>query len=285
MNDEANTVETTRQRLVGVSPRANPHISGVSAVVVGGVFLTVGLAIVGVGLEMFPLEHADIPTWLIVIFGAIFALAGLCMLVPGSRGLLRRRRQRRILAAHPDQPWRADHDWDPKQARDTPVAEIVRLLAFAGFLALFLLPFHWIGIEKEGMARLFLAVALFFDLFVLALIGIAFYRALRYLKYGGSVLRFDTFPYFLGQTFSARFEPTGAIRRIRKIRFTLRRVEVVYEHRGTGRHRTVEAVVDQVWADHFEIGDPGAIEAGSSIPVTFLLPDDPALGTLLEHLA
>jgi hypothetical protein len=97
----------------------------------------------------------------------------------------------------------------------------------------------------------------------------------RSAKYGRPYLRFERFPFFPGQLVECALDPGKGIRDYRKITYTLRCVEDVTETHGSGKNRSTTTVCYQLYADHFEIDQPGSLGAqGQGVPVTFLLPED-----------
>jgi hypothetical protein len=65
------------------------------------------------------------------------------------------------------------------------------------------------------------------------------------------------------------------------VTFTLRCIQERIETTGSGRKRTTTEVCYQIWASTFEVEQPGDIAAGHPVPVTFLLPEDAGLSTVL----
>ncbi|HVP67018.1 MAG TPA: hypothetical protein VMT17_07120 [Anaeromyxobacteraceae bacterium] len=142
-------------------------------------------------------RRLDAPPALLAVFAAAFLGGGILVAVYGWRGAARAR----LVAMHPAEPWRFDRAWDPGGALDETGKEARTALAQAIGAAAFLLPFHALfALEPEGVPVLALAV---FDLVPVLLLGRAAHLRLRRRKYGTSRLRFERFPYFLGETFAA----------------------------------------------------------------------------------
>jgi hypothetical protein len=128
----------------------------------------------------------------------------------------------------------------------------------------------------SGQDSLFVQVMTsIFDLIMLLVIWNALKHLIHALKYGGSYLRFESFPFHLGDELRARFGPN----RFDQVRFTLRCVEEFWETSGSGRNRTRKLVCNQVYSDELVI-DTSATTA--ELDVRFRLPDDAELAT---HLA
>lgn len=206
--------ETMRQRMFGGGPGEPPAllnhptqsvttIDGWKSVLFGLPFLLVGIAIEFVALDRIPArKHA--PDWLIGLIGAFFFSAGAFLVIHGLRGAARKAAHDREAVAQPGQPWLADYRWQREGTAFSAFnAMLSRLLAAVTWNA-FLIPFFWVGLNVPGVGRAFLAGACLF-----ALIGLIFWaRWLQMLgdllRYGNSVLEFNTFPYFLGNPFEAR---------------------------------------------------------------------------------
>lgn len=260
---------TAGRELTGRNARSETTVHGWPALVLGLPFAGVGGALVAYGLRwLAPAERAgDAPRWLATVAGVIFAWAGLSFVVHGVRGLGRRRRVRELVRRHPGQPWWSDHPWDPRGARDGTGAEMARALYMAVFMAVFLVPFHWIGFFAPDRVLGFGLVSLLFDLAILALLGRAAYLAARRAKFGRGAIAFARFPFRVGETVDAYLAPPRGLERAPEaLAGTLRCVGERYEVRGTGEDRRSTVVCYELYA----------------APVTVTTVDDGAGGTALH---
>ena len=100
-----------------------------------------------------------------------------------------------------------------------------RVWAFVG-IGVFLVPFHWLGVEMDWPWVLIAFLGLF-DLILLLILGDAGLRFLRALRYGATRLAYDRFPFHPGESVGVRFSLSRP-REFGSLRFTLRCVEEDY---------------------------------------------------------
>src|SRR6185503_4312602 len=91
-------------------------------------------------------------------------------------------------------------------------------------------------------------------------------------KYGRARLAFQSFPFFLGETLTARLGTSRPIGRFKKLVFTLRCIEERTETRRTAKGTSIQTVCDQLWADEVA-QDAGDLREGNEVTVRFDLPD------------
>jgi hypothetical protein len=183
------------------------------------------------------------------VAGGVFALAGASFLVHGAAGVGRNARGRRVAAALPHEPWRADFRWDERGVRDDNLRHALKPMWFAVVLVAFLVPFHWWAFFSKIGPWPVKAIVGLFDLIALLPLGQGAYRLLQLAKYGRSELRYDRFPYFLGDAMGARFVNSRGLGEFRNLTFTLRCLEEQYETRTSGNERQQVVVVYQLYAD------------------------------------
>ena len=257
--------------------------AGVPILLIFGVIFTgAGSAILLLALDVIKVSPHSIlaPRWVIEVIGAIFAGAGLLMLMNGVRGVCRAIRRRQRAGLFPAEPWRADFAWDPSGFTASDRAGVLVCVAFGLFVVLFMTPFNWWGFRGGG-GLFVIALSGVFDLVGLGLVGYALFLVLRWLKYGDSRLQFEGFPFFLGDVVTAALVPHKDVRGCRRVTFTLRCIQERIETTGSGENRSTAEVCYQIWASAFEVEQPGDIAAGHPVPVTFLLPEDAGLSTAL----
>ncbi|MDX1683056.1 MAG: hypothetical protein R3336_08050 [Phycisphaeraceae bacterium] len=281
--DARDAPDTSRVKLKRTKPRTTPP-SGWGAILLSLPFIAIGTFVALAGLGVVEVNNRTFDRhdgWFAVAFGLIFAGAGTWTLTKGIRCLLRRKRRQAELAARPDEPWRADYQWDPNGAEDTPLPKAIRYLAIGIVLAALLAPFNWSVFGRDEIETVPLLIVLGFDLFVLYNLGLGGYYALRYFRYGRTRLRYDQFPNFLGDTLEATWIPSSSIHEADRVTFTLRCVEVVTEYTSStsSSSRKEKYVPYRIWQSQFEFSDVNSIIAGSELPVSFLLPEDPRLST------
>jgi hypothetical protein len=174
---------------------------------------------------------------------------------------------------HPLEPWRADHSWDPAGASYSPGSSLAGQLAVMAFMALLLAPFNYFTFyePQPDMPTWAKFLVGFFDLIlVLVAVGVVM-TVVQHLKYGRARLSFRSFPFFLGDTLSARLGSSRAIGEYKKLTFTLRCIEERTETTRHGGKTTIRTVCDQLWADEQSL-EGGTLRDGHEVPVSFDLP-------------
>jgi hypothetical protein len=171
----------------------------------------VGLALLWAAADL----HLDAPPLLVAVFAAAFLGGGVLVAVHGWKSAGRARQ----LAMHPHESWWFDRDWDPGGALDESGAPARTALGRAIAAAAFLLPFNaFAALQPEALPA---AVIGIFDLGPALLLGRSVVLRLRRRKYGTSRLRFQQFPYFLGQPFVATLELSQRAPLVRALEVTL----------------------------------------------------------------
>lgn len=228
---------------------ASPVRAGV-ALVIGIPFTAVGaaLALFGAGVVGHGRLGAGAPPWLAVVFGGVFAWAGLSFVVHGALELRRRRRVRLLQRRHPEQPCWSDHPWDPRGAHDQTPAEALRAAYFALFMVVFLTPFHWVGFFAPDRVVVFGLFALVFDLAAAAVLWRAIYLLIRMMKYGRGALVFARFPFRPGERVELYVAAPRGVRAPGDVTATLRCVQERFEVRGTGKNRSMVTVCYELLA-------------------------------------
>lgn len=251
----------------------------------GGCFLLFGLPFVAAGtfLAWRAYAHYDeltfsgpaMPRRVIYVLCSVFVLAGLMLWSAAIHAILRHRRTQRLLRARPDEPWWGDYHWNAKGDRQRPFLGAVGSVVTFGFIVLFLTPFHW-WMSADPWIPGFLILGLFDLIFsVVALVWL--YRLGQQLKYGAAWIRFERFPFFLGETVDVRLGCRSRLDRFARLIVTLRLVQVQKEQRGNSN----DAVGYQHWSERL-VFDPAALPDPHELPVSIPLPSD-ALGSALSE--
>jgi hypothetical protein len=159
--------------------------------------------------------------------------------------------------------------------RQRPLRQALGSAFLAAFVVLFLAPFHWwMSADPWMPGTLILG---FFDLAFLVLGLVRLYRLGRLLKYGTGWIRFDRFPFFLGETLDLRLGCRGRLDRFRSLIVTLRLVQVTRETRGS----SISFVGHQHWAERLEF-DPRTLQDPTELPVSIPLPADGPCTSIAE---
>ncbi len=206
-------------------------------------------------------------------FGVVFAGAGTAVLLVGRAA----GKQLRVLEAAreeaPESPWLWRPDWRAGRVADSNRGGMIAAIAFAFFwnavswpVAVVLLP--ELLAQREWMAL----VLLLFPLIGVGLAAWALHAALRYRRYGTSILELDSLPAPIGGRLEATLrapvdmDPAGGFH----VTLSCLRIEV----RGSGDDRkTTEKVL---WQEERTVR---TVEhridwAGASLPIAFTIPRD-----------
>lgn len=243
-----------------------------------------GLPFMGVGVLNGFIAHGDIspsstsgmPGWLGWAMAAIFFVPGAFIFGFAAKGLFDTARLKRLREQRPNEPWLVEYDWNREGiASDSGLSVLSQVLKLA-FLLVFLSPFNYFVFVGPESAMLPLAprgLVAFFDLIPVFLLWGILSTLWHRNKYGRARLAFGSFPFYLGESLSARFSTPRPIGEFKKISFTLRCVREgtrVYRTRRTGG--TAETTCEQIWADEMVLDQPGALYDGE-LPLSFKLPD------------
>jgi hypothetical protein len=251
----------------------------------GGCLIAFGLPFVAAGsflvwrvyahYEELGFSGPTMPRPFLYILASVFVAAGL---VPWARGfslMIANARMERTMRARPDEPWWGDHRWKPAGAREHPFLGAVVNLFFFAFVAAFLAPFHWWMSVDPWIPGYFIL-----GLFDLIFLGIAagwIYALARALKYGAAWIRYDRFPFFLGETLHVRVGCRRSLDRFDTLTVTVRHVRVRKDPRGN----STEPVAYQHWAETLTF-DPRGLADPTELPVSLALPTGD-LGTWLSE--
>lgn len=240
-----------RNRLTGRTERrgVKTGLSTIGALAFGGVFVLAGAAIMLVGLKVIPVDPKGVhaPYWVLTMFGAVFALAGLMVWGMARTQFVSARRQREALRQHPDEPALIDYGWNPNGFIPSQWSQAAKTVGGAIFLTLFLSMFNWWAFFGKGPLMVKVIVSIF-DLLAFFAWWQAFLKIGHAAKFGGSRLEFTQFPYRLGQSLRLRWLPASGISQVNQGTFTLRCVEEWFERRGHGKNSSTTLVHEEIWS-------------------------------------
>jgi len=229
------------------SPRSAFAMTGWPSVHYGTLFVLAGA---GVAARAFfgGTEGMHAPRTIVVVCGAIFALAGLYVAINGIVDIRRKRATAERAAAMPAEPWWWDYPWRPEGIGSDTRREIAKALGFALFFMIFLTPFHWIGFFATHPVPPFAVGAVIFDLMVVAVLARAVRLTLMRRRYGASWLSFKRFPFHPGEPVEVSLDGYGGLSAVPRLTGTLRCVQERYETRGTGRERSTKVICYALWS-------------------------------------
>jgi len=263
--------------------------TGPAAVVVGLGLLGVGTALALAGLNAGGHPEAR-PAGLTM--GGGFALIGLVVLVQGARSLLDRARRRRVLAAHPAEPWLADHRWRREGITDDTAQQARRALVVGGLLTAvvsFLSSAALDAVEGPGLFVVVTVLGLFMAI-SLGLVARGVYLVLRRSRHGLAELRFARFPFLLGEPLEVALLREPGAPRLDGLTATLACVVERWVEREETDHRDDSSTRGrprrtlerrEVWHAPRPVG----LVHGERLPIRFELPapGGAAVGTALSE--
>lgn len=206
-----------------------------------------------------------------LIFGSMFSLIGVYAFIFWIIGLVKKLRV--YLAKKRNVPlWEYDYKWNSRGASDK-----VRWVLFKRFFFLLLFGSFsaTIGVllylnfdpEEKFLKPLFIGLSVLLTvLFIWRLVVVL----LRYFKFGSSILLYNRFPFFLGETLDAELVNAKAARQIEMFEVSLRCIVEVYEtYYDSSKRKNVSTLVTyQIYKDTKEI-----TPSHNTLQVNFNLPD------------
>lgn len=206
-------------------------------------------------------------------FGVVFAGVGTGVLLLGRAAGRHLRALQAAREQAPDAPWLWRPDWAAGRVADSNRGGMIAAIAFALFWNAVSWPVT-VALLPELLARRewMVLVLLIFPLVGIGLAAWALHAALRYRKYGTSILELDTLPAPIGGRLAATLrapvdsDPTGGFRAV----LSCLRVRVT----GSGDDRRTSETI--LWQEEQTIR---SVErridwAGASLPIAFAIPRD-----------
>lgn len=243
-------------------------------------FMAAGGFMLAAGLGAIPLKGGNAPLALLLPMGACFFSAGALVSFQGLRGRAAERKREEGQARDPGRPWLWDSAWDASGVDDDGVARTGGYFLGGGFMVLFLIPFNWWAWVSDESVFMVKAIVSLFDFITLTLLCAGVYRLFVGLKYGRSRLRFDSFPFFMGEKVAVTLLAAERLRDFRAITATLTCCEQRETRDSDGKTSTTEFTL---WQEKSEFKAGELILAGSLLPLSLRLPPgEPAKPTDLS---
>jgi hypothetical protein len=270
--DRYETSDGQRKRLAGRTERrgAQTGFPTWGAFAFGAVFVVVGTLIILVGTKIISVDPKGVhaPYWMLTVFGAVFAFAGLMVWSMAWRQYKTNRRRAEMMRRHPDEVSLADYDWNPDGFALPRWRRALQAVAGTAFLAMFLSMFNYWAFWADGpwMVK---AVVILFDLILLAVGWQAGLLVGRAFKFGGSRIEFAEFPYRLPQPVVIRWQPANGIVQANRGEFTLRCVEEWYESHGSGKNRSTQLVHEEIWRATWFLDQPRTFQRWEPVELRF----------------
>jgi len=233
-------------------------------------FVGVGIFVALTGLKVVPTNPASVhgPYWLLVAFGAVFALGGLMLW--GMAGKQFRANRRRVLSRenHVNDPALEDYPWDPRGYHSHCWTKTAKWLGGAGFLSLFLSMFNWWAWFAPGPWPVKIIVSLF-DVILVFVWWQAAMTLSRAIRFGDSRIEFVGFPYRANGPIRIRWITPRGITRAEKGTFTLRCIKEWTETTGVGENRSQDVIHEAQWSGVWTLDHAENFPEGNSIELTF----------------
>lgn len=225
------------------SPVSQGNISGAGAVIFSIFFIGVGLWILYLA-ELIPLKElsvyqdqswwmiqvpkSSVPRWTLSVVGAIFALAGISVLLQGLIDMSHQSQRKNSQRRNPSSPWLWDFNWkygkNLSRAKTKWWAHFIGITILAGFHAI-----GWSIAAKEKFQGQIIIFPVGISLFTL-LIFIVFYISSRRQKAHSKIkIQLEQFPIRLQSSFSLYLSGIN-YKVVKKLEVRLRAVEEVYSY-------------------------------------------------------
>ena len=253
------------RRLYNRPHRGRPYSSTFSIIstLLCSVILMIGTA--GIAWFKTTTDSTGTPEWVFYLFVG-FALFGFPAVAASIKGIASARRFREMRAQFPQEPWKADYDWHTEGIWDESGRALRSFVATALMSSVFITPFFFIATAEGSGLTFFLCL---FSLIPLYCAGKIAYMLLRRSKFGRSYIRFESFPFYLGEDLRVAWRPGKPMGAFQSMTFTLRCIEEQTIKSGDGE-------TEQQFAELFEqtisIAEPGEKNDTVEVPLVFQPP-------------
>lgn len=241
-----------------------------------GCFLAIALSVLAIGLwAVFTgiRQYGKQPNAIVpVIFGAIFSLVGLGLVIGARYGASASAKLDELKARNPDKPWMWRDDWARGVIRDSNKAGTFGIWIFTALWNAISFPIAWMATRHlTGEERLPYLILLFPLAGIFLLIG-AIYQTLRSMKFGTSECHLERVPIVPGRAFRGHIAlntqaeaPAGYRVRISSLRYVSTR---------SGKHQ--QTVEHQLWDAQIVVPQSAAMRspAGTRVPFQLAAPPD-----------
>jgi hypothetical protein len=229
-----------------------------------------------IGVRVIPVDPGSVhaPYWVIVVCGASFAGAGLMVWSMAAKQRRAEQHRREAMRRFVGSEAHADYAWNPARFAPPRWRRAAQAVVGAGFFTVFLSIFNWWAWAVPNSPWPVKAVVVVFDLILVLVWWLTALAIARCVKFGGSRLVFQHFPYRLNEPIAVRWIPPRGITRADKGSFVFRCIEEYYEERGTGKDRNRWLVHDELCAETQSFDAPHDFPAGRAVELRFALPPD-----------
>lgn len=272
-----------RMRLSERRPVSRTTIHGWPSMLFGLPFAGMGTFILLIGMEKVEVSQTKIhaPLWVISVCGLMFLLAGLWFIWHGMDGLRRQARIQNVRTTRASSPWLWDYEWQALGISDNKLKKVIHAFLMLVLVGTFLAPFHWWAFMSNDGRMMIKGIVVFFDLaFGLGGGYYLFHNLALFLKYGNGRLRFDTFPFFLGDKLSVVL--VGLPSKINQLQLDLRFIEEKYETRQRGQEKESKVVCYQLYHEARTL-EGREIASADKLSQEWDLPENPEFASTLSQ--
>lgn len=233
-------------------------------------FAGAGIAALVQGLRMLPSgKHKEIMEPL--LFGVIFTLGGLGMMVFGYYSMRAEKARNARKAAHPDEPWRWREDWAAGRADSQSGLGVWGIWIFAVFWNLVSGPVTVLVIPRElQKGNKVVLFALLFPLVGLGLLSAAIYATMQRRKYGRTVFKLLANPCVIGGQAAGMIEIPRKVKPQDGFKVELKCIRRLVT--GSGKHRTTSETT--LWEERATVTQDLLTheQERTGVPVQFMIP-------------
>jgi len=245
------------------------------AILFGGVFVLVGLGIIGLAADWFPIREVSkqAPDSVIAVIGVVFAGCGAMVIGMGFREWKRIGRMKAFRSRYPNEPAMQDHVWDREGHTPPRWQSAFTVLGGAIFMTVFMSAFNWVAWFTANAPIVIQIVTVLFDLLLVFLWFQAIRALIRAVRFGDCRVHYPRFPLRPGEEIDLRFTLPAGVEQVRAAILRLRCLQeyVVKSRRGHNRSSVLRQ--DQLYLEERRITAGEIGSAPRELRATFLLPE------------
>lgn len=218
------------------TPISNGNMNPKQMFIFSWFFLGSGLFITSIPFDYFGKTSSSMraPKEIVLMAGAIFLLAGLSVLTQSIKKLKEKSKLESLKKRNSSSPWKGDYLWSERGISPRSKSSFLHHFCGLSIILSFLAITYWIGfILKGGIKAPFYGMCFF-----VLIIFIWFYSMLsKRLKYGKPFLKFNQFPFHLGNNINVTFTSLPPKSEVKEVILTIRHYEEVFTKNMKGETR------------------------------------------------
>jgi hypothetical protein len=201
----------------------------------------------------------------------MFACGGLFVWGMAFRQFASNRRRVVAIRERPGEMAFADYNWNGIDYAPPRWRKFLKFLAISLLMTLLISVLNWWAFVADGPWMVKGIVGIF-DLILVLVWADAFRRLLHALKFGGSRIIFDKFPYRIDVPLKLRWVPASGITTASRGSFTLRCVREYYESSGNGKSQSL--VKEVIWEDELLLEEEYSFVSGDEVSFNYSPPSN-----------